>query len=360
MATLVRADIAAAMSLILQDRMVDQFRRDQVILHLLEVKNNGKNSLLTWNAKFPGRTAGGAYAEGADMADGDYDSHTRAQAALAWAEYRSGAKVSGLAMSVTGDGYVSDAQAMGGDLFDEELVDAVDEVAMLLATDVYAGDPTASPMELAGFAAAVDDAAGTFAGLASSTYSDWLGNEDTLATASLSFENLRAKLIRPVRDATGRDPDFITCSGALFDLVKGLFDEQADIIKEVRRFDGQMVDIKAMAGARALDLDGVPVIEDRHATANTFCAWSARDVEIVQLPAKTPGRSPERIAAAIKMLTGLDVKVEDVVARMKRSGVLTPTIEFLAQSGDAYKAMVKVYAQIKWKRRNAHAKLTLT
>ena len=36
------------------------------------------------------------------------------------------------------------------------------------------------------------------------------------------------------------------------------------------------------------------------------------------------------------------------------------TIEFLAQTGDAYKAMVRAYLQVKWRRRNSHAKLTLT
>lgn len=357
MATLARADISAAMSLILQDPLVDQFRRDVPLVHLLTVKNNGRNATLTWNPKFSGRTAGGAYSEGADMNDGDYDSHDRAQASLNWAQYRAGAKVSGLAMSVASEGYAGDG--MSGDLFDEELVDAIDKVASDVGADLYAGDPGASPVELAGAAIAIDGSAGTFAGLASATYGDWLGGEASIPAGDLSFQTLRDNLLRPVKNATGRNPDFVTCPGDKFDDIKDLFQEGADVVQEVR-VNGAIINIMKAAGAEAVMIDGVPFIEDRFCTASTLYSWTARDVELVQLPAKGPRRNPQRVAEAIKALTGVDVTVTEVEQRMRRSGVVVPTIEFLAQTGDAYKAMVKVYLQLKWRTRNGHAKLTLT
>lgn len=358
MATLARADISAAMSLILQDRMVDQFRRDLVLPHLLTVRNNGRNDALTWNPKFDGRTAGGAYAEGADMVDGDFDSHDRSRASLNWAQYRAGAKVSGLAMSVAGEGYAG-ADMGNGDLFDEELGDAIDKVATDVGSDLYAGDPGASPVEIAGAALAIDGTAGTFAGLATATYPAWVAGEATAPAASLSFALLRDNLFRPVKNATGRNPDFVTCPGALFDDIKDLFEDKAETVNEVR-VRGELIDIRKAAGASAVMIDEVPFIEDRFCTASTFYAWTADHVEIVQLPSRRPRRDPSRVVEAIKALTGVDVSPTEIEQRLRRAGVVIPYIEFLAQTGDAYKAMVKVYVQLKWRSRNGHAKLSLT
>lgn len=358
MATLARADISAAMSLILMDRMVDQFRRDVPLVHLLTVRRNGRNDALTWNPKFDGRTAGGAYAEGADMTDADFDSHDRAKASLPWAAYRAGAKVSGLAMSVSDRGYAGALPDMGDDLFDEELTDGLDKMASDVGADLYGGNPGAAPPELAGASLAVDSAAGVFAGLDSATYPQWLGNESTLAAGAMSFSTLRERLIRPVKDATGRKPDFITCPGDIFDDIKDLFEEGADVVQQVR-INGVIVEIWKAAGAEAVIIDGVPFIEDRFCPAGTLHSWTASQVEIVQLPSKKPRRDPNRVVAAIKALTGVDVEVADIEARMRRSGVIVPTIEWLAQTGDSYKAMIKAYLQVKWKTRHGHAKLVL-
>lgn len=356
MATVTRADVAVAMSLILRDPMVDQFRRDSVMLNILAVRP-GANAALTWNPKFTGRSAGGPYAEGADMSAGDYDSHVRAQAVLSWASYRAGAKVSGLAMAVTSNG---NQYVVGGDLFDEELRDAVDKMAMDVSSDIYAGDPTASPVELAGAAIAIDGTAGTFAGLASATYAEWLASENTIATASLSKETIRQYLIRPVQNAARKRPDVITCPPSIFDTLIPLFDDKVDTTIILRAANNERVDIALAAGARALNLDGTWIIEDRHCTASTLYAWSLDDVELQQVPAATPQRDPKRVAAAIKMLTGVDIEVEEVEKMMRRGGAVAPTIEFLAQTGDAYQAMVKAYIQLKWRRRNSFAKLVLS
>jgi hypothetical protein len=353
MATLALADVSAALTILLMQPMTDQFRRDVPILSLLSV-TTGKGANCNWKAKFEARTAGGAYAEGADMADGDFDSHDRAQAVLNWGQYRKGAKVSGL--------NVAAHASEGGEIMDEEIRDAIDDLAKDLGTDVYAGDPAASPVELAGAALAIDSAAGTFAGLASSTYADWLGNESSLADADLSVSNLRAELLRPIKDSCGRNPDFITCDGALFDRMLDVLGDKAETIQIVNTVRGK-VDIAQAAGARALSIDGVALVEDRHCTASTFYGWSSRDVEIVQLPAAAPKIDPAGIAAAIKEMTGADVNVDDVnqaLAALRQPGALRPAIEFLSKTGDSYKAQVKVYAQMKWKRRNSHGKLTIT
>lgn len=360
MATVSLAAFSAALSLIFMDRTTVQFRRDVVLPNLLAVKRD-RNKTCTWNVKFDGRSAGGAYAEGADMADGDYDAHTRATASLNWAQYRKGAKVSGLAQAVAAASGGSGAGDVS-DIFLTEVEDAVHDLANDVSSHSYAGDPTASPTQLAGAAVAIDGTAGTFAGLASATYSDWLSAENTLATAQLSEEKLRTLLHRPVRDATGHDPDFVTCNGTLFDRVRGLASERSDAVTTMVRGANGMVDIEKMMGARAVRVDGVPYIEDRHATASTFYAWSARHVEYRQVPAANSSVSPNEVQQAVFNLTGVQVplnEVEQGLRTMFGGGQIVPFIKLLGATGDSMKAMVHVYAQLAWKSRNGFAKLAL-
>lgn len=356
---LVLSDFSDALSLIYQDDLIGQSRRDIVLLNLLAVKP-GRNKTCTFRAKYDSRSAGGAYAEGADMHEtNDYDSNARRIGSLSWAEYRTGAKVTGLAQAVHG---ASGGDGGGGsDLMDEEITDAIDKLALLLGAACYAGNHLASPVQLAGAALAIDASDDNFAGIDTGDNTWWASSEQTLATASLSISKLRTLLHRPVKDATGKDPEFVTCPGAIIDTLKDLLGTKADTIQEVRTNARGTVDIYAATGARAISVDGVPYVEDRHCTANTLYAWNSDSVCMRQIPAFKSRQDPNAIVQAVKMLTGVDVDVQEVEARLRaRKGVLMPTIQFLSQTGDAVKAMVKAYCQLEWSRRNAFGKLTLT
>ncbi len=357
MATLGRADIAAALNLIYADRIYDQFRRDIVVPHFMEVKDDSNNTC-TWRVKFDARTAGGAYAEGADMGDGDYDSHDRVQGQLSWANYRKGAKVSGLAQAI------SQANGQGnfnGDVFMEEIDDAIDALAVDFSSDCYGGNPGASPVELAGAALAIDGSSGTFAGIATSSYPDWVSVEDTTTSAALTKDVIRTKLLGPVKRACGYRPEVCTVADDLWDQVVALADEGAADVKEIR-VNGEMMDVMAITGATAVMIDGVPFINDRHATSGTIYAWNFRFVHIKRIPG-TPrsAANPAKLVEAVRALTGKDVPIDQIQARLRKmSGRLQPTVEILAQTGDAYKAQVKVYAQLAWLRRDAFGKLTVS
>jgi hypothetical protein len=359
MATVSLSDVSAALSLLLQTRQARQFRTDVPLLAILPIMGNGRNDALTYNPKFDGRTAGGPYNEGADMADVDFDGHKRAKAIIPWAQYRTGAKISGLASALVGQD--APGQAFDMDLWNEEVNDAIDKLAVDLGQDLYAGDPTASPTELAGAAIAIDDSAAVFATINPAVDTAWVSGNNSIPFASLSKQNIREKLFRPVIDATGRHPDAVTCPGNVFDAVLGIFQDDTDVVTEIniRRNDGTVEPV-FLGGARAVILDGVPIIEDYQATANTMYAWTLRDVEVVQVPTLVPADA-SRVVRALKMLTGVDVPLNQVEERIRaRRGMLVPTVEILAQTGDAYKAQIKVYLQVKWKRRNAFAKLVLT
>lgn len=355
MATVSRADVAGVFNLMFMDDMSTQFRQDTTLLRLLEVEP-GANENCTWKAKFNGRSAGGAFAEGADMADSDFDAHDRVRAALNWAEYRKGAKISGLATALAAASGYAGPNGIGLDM--EEINDAIDSLAVDLAVDVYAGDPTASPVELAGAAIAVDSNTGvSFASIDPSTYGAWVGNEATLAQSAITESTLRTNLLSPVRADTGRNPDLVMCPLDLFDIAKDVAGESADTL--VVRSPVGPVDLVRDMGCQVVVIDGVPFVYDQHCTASTFYALTLRDIHIKQVPAKLP--SPQRLQEVMKALTGTEIPIPEIIGRIQQGQRrLQPSVEALAQTGDAYKFMVKVYLQLCWRRRNSHAKLTIT
>lgn len=355
MATVALSAITAVMNLLYGDAMADQIRRDVLMPNLLPVRT-GRNSTMTWTVKSAARAAGGAFAEGADMSDSDFDSHHRLQASLAWAEYRTGAKVSGLSEALS---RVNGSPALDPSLFNDEIRDAIDYLAVLISQHTYSGNVAASPTQLAGLATAVDSS-GSYAGIDPGTYTDWVAAENTLATADLSLDNISQNLIRPIKDNCGMYPVFMVSSGSVFDKVKALFGDSVRYLDEVQTIDGGTVNLKARGGFRAIEVDGVPLIEDRHATSNTIYGFARDAVEYQQVPAVGPDQAGV-IIQAVKALTGMTLE-EDQVAAMLRASTqrLQPTIEMLGKTGDNHKAMVKVYAQIGVRYRNRTGKLTLT
>lgn len=374
MATLSKADVGVAMSLILDGQMTDQFRRDMILGNIIKVEE-GYNENLTYKAKMSGRTAGGAYAEGADMADADFDSHTRRQVVLPWAQYRTGAKVSGLAMATSAARGVYTPQDGAGSLFTEEVRDGIDKLAVDIGSDVYGGNETATPAELAGALRVIGDSLGApaaFGGLTSATDAEWAGNYGTtvlanftkanIGTANDPFATIRSQLFRPIKDATGRDPDFCTCPGAIFDAIRNLYNDPEQVMTETITVPGRpTINLKQVSGARAIIFDGVPIIEDRHATAGNLFGFTAADMCFKQVPAVQPdGFSIGNVREAIRMLTGVDVEVDEIERKLRMGGSLRPTIELLAQNGDAYRAQIKIYLQLKWRSRNGHGRLEFT
>jgi hypothetical protein len=355
MATLSLAAISAVMNLVYADSMADLIRRDVLLPNILPVRTDG-NNVATWPVKSNARTAGGAYAEGADMVDDDYDAHARTQASLAWAQYRAGAKVSGLSEALA---RANGSPALNPGVFEDEIRDAIDKVAVDLSTHAYSGNVAASPTQLAGLAAAIDSS-GNYAGVNIGTYTDWVSAENTLAAADLSFETLRENLHRPVKDACGMWPRVVVCDGATFDRVGALFGDQRRYVDEIVNVGGQMVNLKLRGGYRAIEVDGIPYVEDRHATANTLYAIGPDAIEWRQVPAQGPDQAGV-VVAAMKALTGTELDLDEVRRMLAaRANRLQPTVEMLGRTGDAHKAMIKVYCQLIVRYRNRCGKLLLT
>lgn len=358
MAALTKAALSAALQLIMGPGIIDQFRRDIIALSLIGVEDGrGENCVVP--IKGSGRTTAGAHSEGEDVEDADYSTHTRLRSSLNWAEYWAHAKVTGLAAAVAAGGV-----SVGGDPMAEEITDAIDELAVKLGAHVYSGNQGASPTELAGAARAIDGSDDDFAGVDTGVYTWWKSGEDTTAASSLTMEDIRTKLFRPVKDATGKLPEFVTLDGTAFDAMQQLFDEHAEVVTTVTTRGAGTVDVMASFGQTAYRLDGVPFIEDRHCTSSTLYAWNSQFVKFRQIRKPiTDGTTPADIAAAMKALTGVDISVDEVMVLIRQRNQvrgIMPDIELLAKTGDSRKAMITVKGQLAWKRRNAFAKLGLT
>lgn len=351
------AAISAAVALITGPGITDQFRRDVMLLSLLGVAP-GLGANCTWEVKSEARNTAGAHAEGADFSS--FSTHGRLQATLNWAEYAETAKLTGKALAVAaGGGYVNNNLLM------EEITDAVDSLAVKLGQHMYSGNHAATPPEIAGAALAIDASDDNFAGIDTGVNAWWASGEDSGSLLDFTLADIRTKLFRPVKNATGRLPEFVTAPGDIMDALMKRFDESAltEVTRVTTRGGGEF-DIQAMFGQRAVALDGVPFIEDRHCTSGTLYAWHSQFVEIRQL--RTPidaGTNPAEIQAAIRALTGVDVAIPAIVAQiraMNSARGLIPNVHQLARTGDAQKYDVTVKLQAAWKRRNAFAKLVLS
>lgn len=353
------SDLSSIMSVAHQDDVMKQFTNEAVLANLIPIED-GAGANCAWDVKLDGRTAGGPYAEGAAKSDGDFDTHTRIDAVLSWAQYRKGAKVTGLAQAAAGSIGGTNLYAGNPDAFVEELLDAAEELAVELAADLYAGNPAASPTELAGAAVAIAAGSSAFAGIDPDDHPAWVSGVNSVAVGDLTFSALRTKLFRPVKNATRRLPDFCTVDGATFDILLDKFEASAETISEIRTYGRGVVALERLAGARAISLDGVPFVEDPHCTASYIYAWNSAMVRIRQLPPKGITMDPARMVRTFAEL-GVPVTESDIVARLaERRGRIAPVIDLMGKSGDSDEAYIKWYGQIVWRRRNAFAKLQIT
>lgn len=358
MAGATAAAINAALSLILFGSPEMQFRTDVIGLALIGVEpGQGANCVVP--VKIDGRNTAAPHAEGDDAESGDYSTHTRKQATTEWAEYWSFALVTGKAEAIAASGGYA-----GGNLIAEEVRDALNELSVKLGAHFYAGNHLATPPELAGAALAVDGSDDNFAGIDTGDYTSWKAGEATVASASLTVAWIRENLFRPVKNSTGRNPEYVTTTGALMDQLKALIGANAEVVTTITTSGGGKVEIAQDFGATAIRIDGVPFVEDRHCTAGTMYAWGRDAVKFRQLRKPLDAdATPAEIQQAILQLTNQDIPlsmVETMIRAMNGATTIVPTIEALAKTGDSRKFMIGVKGQLAWKRRNSLAKAVIT
>lgn len=346
------AAITAALNLKYSDPISNQFRRDIVLANLIECEPEA-NSSCTWDAKFAARNTAGPKAEGYEVQSSDFSTDTRKQATLSWAHYEGYASVTGTAQRIAkANGRDGQADKVG-----EEITDALEELSVKVGQHTYSGNVSNTPVEIEGLARAVDST-GTYAGINQAVDTDWASGENSIATADLSLANIREKLFRPFRDATGRNPNVVMAPGAVMDSVAGLFDTaiEARYIASPR---GQ-IDVAAL-GFRAYMVEGVPFVEDRHCTASTMYALDLSQLRFRQIPPDWTSMDPNQLQGLIKELNGQTVEITDIQAMQAAARKrLSFQINALSKTGDSTRLQLVSDFQLRLRRRQAASKLYLT
>lgn len=361
------SQISAALNLIFADDIADALRRDIVLLSLLAVESD-RNETCTWSARLA-RADTAKIDDGSDVAAADIGTSERERAFLSWARYSNAFGVDGLAASVAAANSGNRlGMTIATDLLAEEAVQSVYDLALFMAGHLY--DGVAGSNQIVGVDAMATG--NTYAGIdntAISVATEWTTPTNTIAAANLDHDTLRDSLMRPFKNATGRLPDFLTCDGETFDRIGHFFGSDRQYVVDIRTPGVGPVNLQLAGGFNAIVFDGVPVIEDRFATANKIYAWDARPQHgstIRQMPKYTAGLAaiPE-MQVGVAALTGTSVTPDAVQARVieqvdASNDRLQPVVYGLAKNGDSDRGQVVCYAQMRTASRKCHAQLTLT
>lgn len=365
----VLADFSAALSLVHGPRLERQINDVSVLPQLLPIVE-GEGKAMHGTAQFTGAANATASTEGVARSSSDADAEVEVSYTNAWAQYDKVASVSDLAVAATGSSLNPEsAGAMGGDVLLGRVLDQNTRLALGVATDLYAGNPGATPPQLAGAALAIDSS-GTFQSIVPGTYTEWVSVENTGALSGMTQAQVR-DFLTDVYDACGYFPEFVTCPSTVWNAVRDLYaDRESNTqIVEMALAAGGGPDgrdsriVKLSAGHRILDIDGVRFVLDKYATASTMYAWNTRFVQLEQL---NPYRGVlDQGAAGIQDLfrrltdnPRLVLPREQVEGMMARSVGLRPHIKMLGDRGLSKEAVVALFAQVNWKRRNAFGKFT--
>ncbi len=370
MATVTLATIAAALSLIYGNSMTSQINSVAVLPYLLPV-TRGEGRACNWTVQFSGAANASAVADGTARSSSDADSETELGATLGWAIYDKVASVGDLVQAATNSNFnPGSAGAIRNDLLVGKTVQQAKRLAMGIANGLYAGNETASPVQIAGAARAIDSS-GTFAGIDPTTYTEWVSTEQTGALSSVSFAIFDA-FVQAIYDACGEKPEFMTCPSNVWLALKGLFTDYAPpYVREFMLSRGAGAGgedaraVKLSAGMDAIEINGIPIVVDKYATANTLYAWNTNYVEIQQVD-EFAGLLAQGAAAIQELFrqiagsSGIVLPREAIEGMMARSPGIRPGIKMLGDRGHSKEAMVRAMLQTKYTRRNAFGKYVFT
>lgn len=373
MAMLELANLTAVLAVVQDQAIQRAFRQDVVLPRLLRMEQgSGKN--LAYSAKFSGRDTAEYGAN--DMTAAKISSHSKLLAQLEWARLNTFGGVDNLAQAVAASYRGNDRiAAVDQDAIMEEIVDAVNEMAVKLSIDSYTGQHYAATTQISGATtmATLGDggAATTYAGIDSTgldVATEWqtptaTWDLNTAVDGVLTDVAIREQLIRPFRNRNpnGRAPDFITINPTYWDmLLRSYTNKESVQIERVRVSTGETVDLMADLGARALTIDGVPIIEDRHCPLAQVHAWSYEGSFYRVLPGyKSQALDFPGLRAAFKAVTGVEPQDRQIKALMDRRNTLGPMISAVptASTGQWFRA--ELFIQM-GHRRHSHAILTIT
>lgn len=343
MTTVNVASISNALQKRFEADVVGQIMRAAPMLQILGPNvRDAEGQNIQWAVKFGTAGAGSAaaIAEGADV--GTFNTDTKETAVLTYGTYHDAFEVTGKALSV--------ALAAGNpraiaDLFEGEIRDSAMRLAWSLAGEFYNGDGVGERMVGLLGGAILDT--GTYAGLSRVTYTQWRGTIQANGGVprAVSFALLRA-LSTAVYKACGMRPNLFVCGPSTHDKFAALFNEQRRYVQEVTGPGGM---IKLAGGFRAVEFDGVALVEDVNCPEGQILALNLDYLFFKQLP--QPGQSPTRSMG--------ERPLETAPEQTKGGGPLPLRVRIqpLAVNGDKFRFAIYIYPQVQVRRPNAMGSL---
>jgi len=337
-ATVDLSNVTNALSQMFENDLAYQMNRVQVLLSLLpKRKGSGKNC--AWDTEMSAAAAA-AYADGADVAGGEYGTDDTVPATLGWGLYRSPGKVSGLAQAVAES---SDSPTELRDLMKQKIFGNASKLGSVLNAALYTGVGTTGLVAgLTGGGALAST--GTYATIDRAVFTEWAGNllANGAVPRDVTFALIDAAL-EAVFNKAGGSIDVMVCPPAIYTKIGQLFGSN-------RRWTQPMIqtaagEIKLSAGWQALDYAGIPILRDKDCPSGRIIGLSTPNLRVEFLPTRKgqDNNGPDDMF----MLSD---------ERMK-SSMLPARIEFLGKTGDTIKWVVKSYLQLAVKRPNAFFRL---
>lgn len=335
------SNIAGALALTMAPQITRLWNRQAILAKSLTAVpggGQGGGQAVSWDVEYSGASAA-SFAEGSDVASGEFATDPVMKATLPWGQYRSAFALSNLEIIAAANN-VANATALE-DMVGERFLGSVTKLISKINVDLFSGTGTSGGNPtIIGLDSALA-VSGSYAGINKASVTEWAGNvsENSGTGRALSLPILAgAEQLAFV--ASGMEPDVLVTTAGIHSKYEGLFDS-------IRRIadDGRGPIQSYQGSTKNLYWRGNPVVRDRSATSGSLYMVNTSEVELVYLP--WPGSSPDGVTEMARGLPSSNGRDEDPTPLMARCYPL-------GRTGSGVKFVVEIYLQLKVKRPNAH------
>lgn len=336
------ASISGALAQTFAPQITRLWNRQAILaktLRSLPGVGQGGGQNVAWDVEYSGATAA-SFAEGSDVAAGEFATDPVTKAVLGWGQYRSAFQLSNLEINAAA-GNIANATALE-DIVGERFLGSVTKLISKINVDCFSGTGgTSSAPTIVGLDSALDST-GTYAGISKSAVTEWAGNVSSNGgTARALTLPILAGAEQLAFVASGMEPNLLVTTPGVHTKYESLF---TDIVRIPNGGGGPIPSFQG--STKNLYWRGNPVMRDRNATAGSLYMVNMDEVELVYLP--FPGASPDGVSIMNRGLpssNGEEMESTPLMARCYPLG----------RTGSGVKFVVEIYIQLKVRRPNAHA-----
>ena len=315
--------------------IVRQINRRATFLSLIrKVPGEGKN--VAWAAESDGAVSE-YYLEGADAAN--FAADGQSSAILPWSSVRSNFSVSGLAKAAARSSRTPEGNI---ELIARDIVNASAALADKINKGLFVGLSGQNPEQINGLDVAVGTDNNTYAGIDRSQVANAFWKPyvvDPGSSTALTFKQIRTDLAEIMKKG-GVKPNIALVGPGTMTAVAALFDPQKFYMYQTMKVMGADGMVELEGGVGAVKFDGCYFVEDKDATEGKIYYLNTDAVEVEYLPHGEEMLGSEDETMDADMTDGFDA----IPLGMR--------VEALAKTGDADKAMLKIYTQLKVRRPN--------